>query len=803
MANDARITALITSKSLSGRVSVWQIPTVCIDKEWESIARESKENVISDVCPENLAYIVYTSGSTGKPKGVMIEHKSWSGLYFATEEVYGISSIKSFLQTASFSFDVFSLDIIRAFGSGSRLVMCPKEFLVNPEMLYKIINDEEIGFADFVPGVVNGLIDFLERSGHLIGSIKKLVVGSDIFYSKDYNRVKNVLSEDIMLFNAYGVTETTIDNLYFEDKQSALPDNMIVPIGRPLPNTKVYVLDQNLQPVPIGVPGELYIGGPCLARGYLNDAKLTNDKFIRNPFSNDLDGRLYRTEDLVYYQEDGAIHFMRRVDFQIKIRGFRVEAEEIENSLLQLNHVKEAVVVVKSNESGTKYLVGYIVPDSKQILSSAQVRTSLKMKLPDYMIPSIFIFLEKMPLSANDKIDRNALPDPDLEELREKDYVTPSTEMEKIIAKVWDETLGLKNVGKYDNFFEIGGDSLLSVKVISKLIEKQINITPRLFLQNSSVAELAVATNEYDKNKQEKISGDGDIKQTNQIFFVPGLDQNIFDSVFIEKNLGDSFKLKTLLPFDSSGENYLYTCLRDIAKGYIGIIKASQPKGPYNLIGYSWGGKVVVEIVRQLTLAREEMNFVGLIDAYKYDPAGLKSGVEGYHLAVAHFFKSSYLLTFLEKRYGAKLSPGKTESHINNMKDMSNDEMVAYVKKTVVGNGKTKKDISKSLLRYLNAIDASEKIDRDSPDLDFDSPGITFFSAVKEDFNNELISKLVKGGTHVAKDDCCSATASSIESWASFKINFDEVKVEANHQTILLEPYVEAVTNYIKEKLPH
>ena len=485
MLEDAGCSILLTQQQLM-TIPTYTGKVVYLDCA-ELIAQE-ESNPLSNVQPENLAYLIYTSGSTGRAKGVTIEHRSLVNAYYAWEKVYQLrSQIHCHLQMASFSFDVFSGDLIRALCSGGKLVLCPRELLLEPQKLYELMRQQKVDCAEFVPVVLRNLVQYLERSQQKLDFMQLAICGSDSWYGAEYSKFRNVLGET-RLINSFGVTEATIDSSYFESSTQKLPPEQLVPIGRPFPNSQLYILNADLQLLPIGVIGELYIGGIGLARGYHNRPELTAEKFILNIFTQEPGERLYKTGDLARYLPDGNIEFVGRIDNQVKIRGFRVELGEIEALLSQHPAVKETVVVVRDNPND-KRLVAYIIPNG--IFQTSQIRNYLKDKLPNYMIPAV-VLLDTMPLTPNGKIDRRALPAPTAnnQELAET-LVPPRTAVEEILAGIWAKTLRIE-LGIHDNFFELGGHSLLATQVVSRIREAlQIELPLRCLFESPSVAELS------------------------------------------------------------------------------------------------------------------------------------------------------------------------------------------------------------------------------------------------------------------------------------------------------------------------
>ncbi|MBD0342777.1 MAG: non-ribosomal peptide synthetase, partial [Microcoleus sp. Co-bin12] len=331
--------------------------------------------------------------------------------------------------------------------------------------------------AEFVPAVLRNLIQYLEESGQRLDFMKILVCGSDSWYGSEYEKFRQFCGPETRLINSFGITEATIDSCYFESATGNLAGEQLVPIGRPFPNTQLYILDASLGPVPIGVPGELHVGGAGLARGYLNRPELTAQKFIANPFCEEISSfgpsnRLYKTGDLARYLPDGNIELIGRIDNQVKIRGFRIELAEIEAVLSQHPAVRESAVLVWEEANTRKRLVAYVVPDAREqnsSLSSSELRQFLQERLPEYMVPSAFVLLEKLPLTPNGKLDRRALPQKCDRVFEETAFTETQTPTEKELAQIWMAVLELEKVGINESFFDIGGHSLMAMQLVSRV----------------------------------------------------------------------------------------------------------------------------------------------------------------------------------------------------------------------------------------------------------------------------------------------------------------------------------------------
>ncbi|MBD2201846.1 amino acid adenylation domain-containing protein [Calothrix sp. FACHB-1219] len=489
MLHDSQVTVLLTQQKLLSSLPIKNCSLVCLDTDWQIISQQSQVNLVTHSTPDDLAYVIYTSGSTGKSKGVAIAHHSLVNKFYAWAKAYQLDCLTSHLQMASFAFDVFSGDLIRALCSGAKLVLCPREWLLEAEKLYQLMLAEKVDSAEFVPVVLKNLVQYLERTEQNLHFMRLLVVGSDTLYVKEYQEFQHICGEETRLINSYGVTEATIDSTYFESTEIKLSDNKLVPIGRPLANTEIYILDSHLQLVPIGIPGEIYIGGEGLAQGYLHRPDLTTEKFILW----NGEKRLYKTGDKAKYLADGNIEFLGRLDYQIKLRGFRIELREIEAVINQHPGILASVVVLREAEAGNKTLVAYITIDAPNQLSSSELRRFLESKLPNYMLPNAFVILEALPLTPNGKLDRQALPLPDATHLiQQSNFVPASTPVQQMLVEIWKQVLGIEKLGIHDHFFELGGHSLLATQLISRIRQiLHLELPLRCLFEAPTIAKLA------------------------------------------------------------------------------------------------------------------------------------------------------------------------------------------------------------------------------------------------------------------------------------------------------------------------
>ena len=476
MLQDTQVPVLLTQRRLIERLPEGGARVVCLDTSWDAINREGSENPISGVMAENLGYVIYTSGSVGRPKGVMISHQAVRNRLLWGQAAYPLAVTDRVLQLASFSFDFSVWEFFAPLLAGAQLIMIPPAQHLHSAKVIKLIANQKITTVHFVPSTLEV---FLQDEGlEACNSLRQVFCGGEALRVKQQERFFSHLDAD--LYNQYGPTEACIDATFWTCERGA--DQQVVPIGRPIANTQIYLLDSYLQPLPVGVAGELYIGGVGLARGYLNHPDLTAEKFIPNPFGNEPGARLYKTGDLARYLPDGDIEFLGRLDHQVKIRGIRIELGEIEAVLRQNASVREAVVIAREDAKEEhevaedlkldKRLVAYVVPNRERPPATSELRHFLEAKLPDYMLPSALVFLDALPLTPNGKIDRRGLPTPDhLRPKLEAAYVPPKTDLERKIVHIWQEVLGIESVGVHDNFFDLGGYSLLVVQVQSKLRE--------------------------------------------------------------------------------------------------------------------------------------------------------------------------------------------------------------------------------------------------------------------------------------------------------------------------------------------
>ncbi|MGB3204689.1 MAG: amino acid adenylation domain-containing protein, partial [Crinalium sp.] len=432
-----------------------QTKIICLDTDWHLINSENQDNCTSNVNSNNLAYVIYTSGSTGKPKGVAIKHRNTATLLHWAKSVFTSAELTGVLASTSICFDLSVFELFVPLSWGGRVILTE-----NALHLPSLSNAEQVTLINTVPSAIAQLL----QTNSIPASVTTINLAGEALPPQLVQQLYQLPTIE-RVFNLYGPSEDTTYSTYTLLERDAKS----ITIGRAIANTQVYILDNNLQPVPVGIPGELHIGGDGLAKGYLNRPELTEEKFIDNPFGDATSTKIYKTGDLVRYLPDGNIEYLGRIDYQVKIRGFRIELGEIESVINQYSAVQQAVVVAREDQPGDKRLIAYLVGNN-QDLQVADLRAFLKDKLPEYMIPSAFVMLESFPLTPNGKIDRKALPAHNLSKLDlQTNFVAPRTLAEEKLAEIWSQVLGVAEVGIYDNFFELGGHSLLATQIIAQI----------------------------------------------------------------------------------------------------------------------------------------------------------------------------------------------------------------------------------------------------------------------------------------------------------------------------------------------
>jgi amino acid adenylation domain-containing protein/non-ribosomal peptide synthase protein (TIGR01720 family) len=495
MLDDAGAKILITHRNIYDRLAVAGLDVVRIDADWDEVSKESCRRIDSGVTAEDLAYVIYTSGSSGKPKGVMISHRAICNRLMWMQSTFQFTGDDRVLQKTPTSFDASVWELFMPLMYGAKLVMARPGGHQDSDYLVRATCEEGVTILQLVPTMLQVLLD--EPEVERCKSLRLLYSGGEALpvdiQKKYFGRIGK------RLINLYGPTETAIDATYWDCNQAG--HQRSTPIGWPIANNQVYLLDRFLNPVAIGLAGELCVGGYGLGRGYLNRPDLTAERFIPNPFGDEPGSRLYRTGDLAHRLQDGRIEFLGRLDFQVKVRGFRIELGEIESRLMQHPLIREAVVIAmkySAPDSGAgraandNRLVAYVTTNDPQPIPISDLREYIKEALPEYMVPAAFVFLDSLPITSNGKLDRRALPVPREARPELAGGITPARNLpEKILAGIWSRALGLEKVGIHDNFFELGGDSILSIQIVARARQAGLIFNARDLFRYQTIAELA------------------------------------------------------------------------------------------------------------------------------------------------------------------------------------------------------------------------------------------------------------------------------------------------------------------------
>lgn len=496
IADDAAVSILVTQERLKTKLSVSHACIVCLDTDWGMIAQESNLNLSHETVPDHLAYVIYTSGSTGRPKGVLISHRSVVRLFEATHSLYHFDRGDVWTLFHSFAFDFSVWELWGALLHGGKLVIVSYEISRSPEAFCALVCSEGVTVLNQTPSAFR---HFMWAEAGRIGAaplaLRLIIFGGEALDRQDIQPwLERHGDRAPRLVNMYGITETTVHVTAHPLQTTDTYQATGSVIGRPFPDRQVFVLDRYLQPVPIGIPGEIYVGGSGVARGYLNRPELTAGRFVPHPFSDVPGSRLYRTGDQARWLPDGNLEFLGRLDNQVKVRGFRIELGEIESALAQHPLVGKSVVVPWEDTPDNRRLIAYVVPCHGATLSARDLRGFLKTKLPDYMVPAVIVPMEALPINANGKVDRQLLPVPFISAAQsDADFVAPRTLIEEMLAAIWAEVLTLDRVSVNANFFDLGGDSIRSIQVVIRARRVGMDLTPTLLFQHQTITELAIA----------------------------------------------------------------------------------------------------------------------------------------------------------------------------------------------------------------------------------------------------------------------------------------------------------------------
>jgi len=605
MLADAQPAVLLTQERLVSTLPQPSSQTLCIDRDWPLIALESDADLETTVCDDNLAYVIYTSGSTGQPKGVQISQRALTNLLCSIRQEPGFEGNDVLLAVTTLSFDIAGLELYLPLICGGRVVIVSRDVAANPKALKAAIAQADATFMQATPATWKMLID----AGWQGTERLKILCGGEALSAR---LAEELLQRCGALWNMYGPTETTV----YSTLCKITSDAERILIGRPIANTKIYLLDSKLNPVPIGASGNLCIGGGGLARGYLNRPELTAERFIPNPFVNNSQERIYQTGDLGRYLPDGRIECLGRVDNQVKIRGFRVELGEIESVLREHESVREAVAIVQQAGEETR-LAAFVVSAGAK-LTAVELRLYVKGKLPEYMVPSVLVLLDQLPLTLNGKVDRRALVAQAQPGLRpEEVFVAPRDVLEFRLAQIWEEVLDVRPIGMKDNFFELGGHSLLAVRLIARISEETGRALPLASLiQGATIESLANLI-----RQQGEPSAPSPLVAIRRegvgpaFFCVHPAGGNVLCYAALAQHLGPGRPFYGLQARGLEDGEEPFTSVEAAAAHYVEAIRAIQPEGPYLVGGWSTGGLIAFEMVRLLQEQRQQIALLALFDS--------------------------------------------------------------------------------------------------------------------------------------------------------------------------------------------
>jgi amino acid adenylation domain-containing protein len=800
MLEDAQTPVLLTQQKLRARLPDTAAEIVCLDSEWEKMAGQPEANLVNGTAPEHLAYVIYTSGSTGQPKGVAVPHRAVNRLVFNTNYVQ-LDSTDCIAQVSNISFDAATFELWGALLHGAQLVLISKDIALSPQAFVTQLREHNVTTLFLTTALFNLLAREVPDA---FRTLKTLMFGGE---ACDPAAVRDVLNNGApqRLLHVYGPTESTTFASWHLIK--AVPeDATTIPIGRPLSNTTLYLLDRHLNPVPVGVPGELYVGGDGLAREYWRRPALTTEKFVgswwsvvggrflvepfpahqtpdtrhqtpntdhRPPTTDHL--RLYRTGDIARYLPDGSIEFIGRQDQQIKLRGFRVELGEIEAALLQHEAVQDCVVLVSDHKTSGKRLVAYCV--TSMPLPANELRAFLQQRLPDYMVPAVFMHLDELPLNPNGKVDRSKLPPPEIAPSATDITSTPAQdELELRLTWLWEKVLSVSPIGVQDNFFDLGGHSLLAVRLFTEM-EKNFGVRLPLatLFQAPTIAQLAELLRQRGWQPTWKSLVALRPNGTRPPFFcVHAVGGNVLEYNDLARYFAADQPFYGLQSLGLDGQSAPLTSIEAMAAHYLVELRQIQPTGPYYLGGRSFGGTVAFEMARQLHTQDEQVALLAMFDSY---PLGwLKLCTE----AEARQYES----TFFQHRI---------QRHWDNWKALRLTDKVAYVLNKAQYKKRKYKHLLWRLQQHFNNIPAPSLHStlRHIEELNYRAakqyvpqvyPGaLTFFCAEGEVSVEESITgwqRLAAGGVKV-------------------------IYVPGDHQTMIQEPHVQQLAAQLTACLRH
>ncbi|MGJ5676054.1 MAG: non-ribosomal peptide synthetase [Nostochopsis sp.] len=766
MLSDSQISILISHQEILEKLSLSSAKTVCLDIDKDEIAQESPENLINTSKADNLAYIIYTSGSTGTPKGVLGTHRGTvNGLHWLWK-TYPFTPGEVCCQKTAISFVDSVWEIFAPLLQGIPTVIINNETLLDPQLFIETLEYHKVTRIILVPSLLRLILD---NYSHLI---KKLLQLKFWITSGEALSIKLVqtfreLMPSAKLINLYGSSEVSANATYYDT--SLLQDQAnSVPIGRPIHNTQVYVLNHDLQPTPVGVVGELYIGGDGLARGYLDRPELTKENFIDNPFIPKT--KFYKTGDLGRYLNDGNLQYLGRHDEQVKIRGFRVELAEIATVITQHPDVQKSVVILEKNDQENQILIAYVVTEKQSI--AAQLLAYLQQKLPNYMLPSAFIVLDALPLTPNGKIDKRALPtDQFIRQNTTQNVINSRNFTELSLVKLWENLLNTSSIGVKDNFFNLGGHSFLAVRLMAQIQDKfGHNLTLSTLFENPTIEKLAtIVSQPFRETSNSPLVAINSSGSKIPFFCVHGAGGGINHYINLSRRLGEDYPFYALEHNPDHEETGILT-VEETANNYLQEIRKIQPKGPYLLGGHCYGGVLAFEMAQQLQREDETVDLLVIIDAIisekriestKYDDAK-------FLLRMAESIKTDsnidFLLSFEELR----------DLSLNEQLDLINQKMNLIFSDTEI----------KDFIRYYELFKAHVQAMRNYRPLVYDQ-SITLFRA-KEEIIHDFESPEFHSDDPLLGWGKCSSKAIQV------------IEISGDHFSIFIEPHIQELASNLR-----
>jgi len=779
MLNDSAVSLLLTQNHLLDRLPDTQAQLLCIDRYSDDAPAPSSENPAHEVGPDNLVYMIYTSGSTGQPKGALNTHRGLHNRLKWMQEQYQLSPNDRVLQKTPFSFDVSVWEFFWPLITGAGLVMARPGGHQESNYLIGLINQAQITVLHFVPSMLQAFL--AEPEVESCSSLRQVVCSGEALSYEAQERFSE--RSQACLDNLYGPTEASIDVTFWSCRED---ESRSVPIGRPIANTEIYLLDPSLQPVPVGSSGELYIGGVGLARGYHRRPELTSEKFVPHPFSRGRSGVLYKTGDLARYRSDGNIEYLGRIDHQVKIRGFRIELGEVESALREFDNVKDLIVQAVDDASGGQRLVAYVAYDHEPPPTNEEMRDFLKQKLPDYMVPSAFALMPNFPLTHNGKINRRALAEMTPGTLSsERTFVAPRDTVELRLISIWEEVFRIHPIGVEDNFFELGGHSILAVKLMARIHKEFGEPLPLSILsEGGTIAHLAnVLRTQPEVNMVTTIVPIQPKGTRPPLFFVHPLGGHVLRFYDLARKLGQDQPFFGIQGKDLTDLGEDNSSMEEIARGYVEAMREVQPTGPYYLGGFSFGSFVAFEMAQQLISCGEEVAFLTLLDTWA--PRIVRM--------IPEFETNASLLSIIAKEMSLRAGLKDFDLPVEKLEEFEGEAQMSYFLDELKKNRLLDERVTVEMaMPYVDNLMTGIR-SRGSAVRTYETqiyPGkITFVRCLEQEA--QLISAFVQGGADV--DDPTSG-------WSSLSTRPVEVHlVSGYHERMMNEPTVSEVAKIIDE----